>query len=98
MTKNFKCVECGEEAVDGLGVLTLDRPEGQVTIHNIPAKICPNGHQFFEGPIAGSAHRLARRLREDVQSYSHDLRLTGPLPEEISVTVVFRPVAPGPLA
>lgn len=88
MIKNFKCAECGEEAVDGVGELTFERPGGQVTIQNIPAKVCPNGHQFFEGPTAAHVHRLARRLLEDLQSYSYDLTLSPATPDEIMITAV----------
>jgi len=88
MIKNFKCAECGEEAVDGFGELTFERPQGQLTIRNIPAKVCPNGHQFFEGPVAAYVHRLARRMLEDLQSYSHDLSLNSSAPDEITVTAV----------
>ena len=95
MIKNFKCAECGEETTDGLGEVTFERAEGQVVIRNIPAKVCPNGHQFFDGPMAGRVHRLARRLFEDMQSYSHDLDVSSTTPEEINITgIIRRPVRP----
>jgi YgiT-type zinc finger domain-containing protein len=94
MIKNFKCPECGTEAVDGLGDLTFDLPEGQITIRNIPAKVCANGHQYFETPVISNVQRLRRRIEEDAQSYSRELSINAPLPDEIAVTIVLRPVAP----
>src|SRR4051812_28677633 len=90
MIKDFSCAECHELAVDGLGELTFTLPEGQITLRNIPAKVCPNGHYYYEGPTAIYAQRLARRVLEDLQSYQRDLNLSTIAPEEISFTAVAR--------
>jgi YgiT-type zinc finger domain-containing protein len=97
MIKNFKCPECGAETVDGFGELTFENGDGQITIRNIPAKVCANGHQYFEGPVISNVQRLKRRVIEDAQSYSRELSINSTLPDEITLTVVLRP-APVPAA
>ena len=93
MSENFKCAECGEETTDGLGEIEFERAEGRLVIRNIPAKICPNGHQYFDGPTAAQVHRLARRLFEDMQSYSQDLTYNPAAPEEITISGIIRRAA-----
>jgi len=71
MNKNFKCPECGQLVSDGFTELTFTLEGINVTVKNVPAKICPHcGQEFIDGYVAENVNRLVDRVVEDVNSFS----------------------------
>lgn len=70
MNKHFICPECGQQTMDGVTEVTYEVEGTAVTIKNVPAQICPNGHSYIEGFTAENVNRLVNRVVEDVNAYS----------------------------
>ncbi|MDE3089845.1 MAG: YgiT-type zinc finger protein [Chloroflexota bacterium] len=70
MKTKFKCPECGELARDGLTEMKYELKGTAITVQNVPARICPNGHEFVDGYTAENVNRLVDRVLEDVTSFS----------------------------
>ncbi len=45
----------------------------KVTIKEVPAQVCPNGHSYLDGYTGESVNRLVNRIVEDVNAYSRKL-------------------------
>jgi YgiT-type zinc finger domain-containing protein len=73
MNKHFKCPECGLLTEDGLTSVTYELEGTQVTIKDVPAQVCPNGHSYLDGYTAESVNRLVNHVVEDVNAYSKKL-------------------------
>jgi YgiT-type zinc finger domain-containing protein len=73
MKKQFKCPECGAIARDGRAEMKYELKGTRITIQNVPAKICKNGHEFVDRYTAGNVNRLVDRVFEDVNSFSKKL-------------------------
>ncbi len=70
MKAKFKCPECGEIARDGFTEMKYKLRGTAITVQNVPAKICRNGHEFVDGYTAENVNRLVDRVLEDVDSFS----------------------------
>ena len=70
MKKQFKCPECGEIARDRQTEMIYELKGTRITIQNVPAKVCKNGHEFVDGYTAENVNRLVDRVLEDVESFS----------------------------
>ena len=77
MSIHFRCPECGLMTVDGLTEMTYELGGVKVTIKDIPAQVCPNGHSYLDGYTAESVNRLVNRIVEDVNAYSKKLAKQG---------------------
>jgi len=71
--KAFKCPECGQLAAEGVTELVYDVEETKVTIQQVPAMVCPNGHAYVDGYVAENTNRLVDRMVEDLTSFSKKL-------------------------
>jgi len=76
MKKQFKCPECGAIARDRRTEMKYELKGTLITIQNVPAKICENGHEFVDGYTAENVNRLVDRVFEDVSSFSKKLPKT----------------------
>ena len=78
MSAYFTCPECGQPTLDGLTEMTYELEGTKVTIKDVPAQRCPNGHSYVDGYTAESVNRLVNHVIEDVSAYSKRLarRLT----------------------
>lgn len=76
MKKQFKCPECGEIARDGHTEVEYALKGTRITIQNVPAKICKNGHAFVDGYTAENVNRLVDRVLEDVTSFAKKVSKT----------------------
>ncbi len=45
----------------------------KVTIKEVPAQVCPNGHSYVDGYTGESVNRLVNRIVEDVNAYARKL-------------------------
>ena len=70
---NFKCSECGQITLDGFVEVKYDLEGARITIRNVPAKVCANGHEFVDGFTAENVNRLVDRVLEDVNSFAKKL-------------------------
>ena len=73
MSTHFNCPECGQMTVDGLTEMTYELDGTKVTIKDVPAQICPNGHSYVDGYTAESVNRLVNHVVDDVNAYSKSL-------------------------
>ncbi len=73
MKKQFRCPECGEMAHGGEIEMTYELKGARVTIQNVPAHVCKNGHEFVDGYTAENVNRLVDRVLEDVGSFAKKL-------------------------
>jgi len=76
--KTFPCPECGQWVAEGVTELAYDVEGTKVTIRQVPALVCPNGHAYVDGYVAENANRLVDRLVEDLTSFSNKLPQAAP--------------------
>ncbi len=76
MKKQFKCPECGGFAREGQIEMKYQVKGTAITIRNVPAKVCKNGHEFVDGYTAENLNRLVDRVLEDVNSFSKKMPKT----------------------
>lgn len=57
----------------------------KVTIKEVPAQVCPNGHSYVDGYTGESVNRLVNRIVEDVNAYAR--RLARPAPAARQVVI-----------
>ncbi len=76
MKKQFKCPECNEVVRDGRIEMRYKIKGTAVTVQNVPARICSNGHEFVDGFTAENVNRLVDRVLEDVNSFSKKMPKT----------------------
>jgi len=82
---DFRCPECDGEVIDGLTMMTYELDRIDLTIRNIPAKICSNcGQEFIDGYTAENVNRLIDRIVEDIDSFSR--KITRSKPSTIDIT------------
>jgi|YNPNPStandDraft_1061719.scaffolds.fasta_scaffold102623_2 YgiT-type zinc finger domain-containing protein len=84
MKKQFKCPECGEIARDGQTEIAYTLKGTRVTVQNVPAKICKNGHAFVDGYTAENVNRLVDRVLEDATSFAK--KVSKKVPRQILIT------------
>lgn len=70
MKKQFKCPECGELVRLGHVEMKYKLKGTAITVQNVPARVCKNGHEFVDGFTAENVNRLVDRVVEDVRSFS----------------------------
>lgn len=76
MKKQFKCPECGEIARPGQIKMRYQVKETEITVQNVPAQVCKNGHEFVDGFTAENVNRLVDRVLEDVNSFAKKMPKT----------------------
>ncbi len=86
MNVSFKCPECGQQVEDGVIEMLFELPDTQVTVSNVPAKVCPNCDQeFVDGYVAENVNRLVNRVTEDVDSYAKKIARPPITPRQIVI-------------
>ena len=56
---SFRCPECGQQVEDGFIEMVFELRDTNVTVSNVPAKVCPSCHQeFVDGYVAENVNRL----------------------------------------
>jgi YgiT-type zinc finger domain-containing protein len=73
MQHPFICPECGQLTADGLTEMSYEVEGSKITLRDIPAQVCPNGHSYIDGYTAETANRLVNHVAEDVNAYSKKL-------------------------
>jgi YgiT-type zinc finger domain-containing protein len=73
MTTQFRCPECGETTADGSTEMSYRVDDTKVTVKDVPAQICPNGHSYIDGYTAESVNRLVNHVVEDIDAYTKKL-------------------------
>ena len=73
MSTHFRCPECGEMTIDGLTQVAYELEGTKVTVKDVPAQVCQNGHSYLDSFTADSVNRLVDRVVEDVNAYSKKL-------------------------
>ena len=81
----FNCPECGQLAAEGVTELTYELGETKVTIQQVPAMVCPNGHAYVDGYVAENTNRLVDRMVEDLTSFSNKLPPAVPVPRHVMI-------------
>jgi YgiT-type zinc finger domain-containing protein len=76
MKKQFKCPECGETTRDDQIEMRYQVKGTDITVQNIPAKVCKNGHEFVDGYTAENVNRLVDRVLEDAISFTKKVSKT----------------------
>lgn len=76
MKKQFKCPECGEIARAGQIEMRYQIRGTDITVRNVPAKVCKNGHEFVDGYTAENVNRLVDRVLEDATSFTKKVSKT----------------------
>jgi len=76
MKKQFKCPECGELVRAGQIEMKYEIKSTAITVQNVPARVCKNGHQFVDGYTAENVNRLVDRVMEDVNSFAKKMPKT----------------------
>jgi len=79
MSTPFRCPECGLTTGEGLTSISYVVNDTKITIKDVPAQVCPNGHSYLDNYTAESVNRLVNHGAEDVNAYSKKLtgRTTG---------------------
>jgi len=83
--KIFKCPECGQLVAEGVTELNYEIGGTKVTIQQVPAMVCPNGHAYVDGYVAENANRLADRVVEDLISFSNKLPRAVAAPRRVTI-------------
>ena len=83
--KHFKCPECGLPAAEGFTDLAYEVNDTTVTLRNVSAMICANGHAYVDGYVAENANRLVDRVVEDLTSFSKKMPRTSSTPRQIMI-------------
>jgi YgiT-type zinc finger domain-containing protein len=73
MNTSFKCPECDQMTAANLAEMTYEVDGIQVTIKEVPAQVCPNGHSYVDGYTGESVNRLVNHIVEDVNAYARKL-------------------------
>lgn len=73
MNNSFICPECGQRTVDSFTEMIYEVEGSKITLKEVPAQVCPNGHSYIDGFTAESANRLINHVVEDVNSYAKKL-------------------------
>lgn len=76
MKRQFKCPECGEIARAGQIEMQYQIKGTEITVQNVPAKVCKNGHEFVDGYTAENVNRLVDRVLEDATSFTKKVSKT----------------------
>lgn len=85
--KHFKCPECGLPVAEGFTDLAYEVNETTVTLRNVSAMICANGHAYVDGYVAENANRLVDRVVEDLTSFSKKMPRTSSAPRQIMIAI-----------
>ncbi len=81
----FKCPECGQLVAEGVTELDYEIGETRVTIQQVPAVVCPNGHAYVDGYVAENANRLVDRVVQDLASFSSKLPRAVAAPRRVTI-------------
>jgi YgiT-type zinc finger domain-containing protein len=73
MNNSFICPECGQRTADSFTEMTYEVEGSKITLKDIPAQVCPNGHSYIDGFTAENANRLVNHVVEDVNAYAKKL-------------------------
>ncbi len=76
---------CGAIARMGFTKMKYELKGTRITVQNVPAKICKNGHAFVDGYTAENVNRLVDRVLEDVSSFSKKIARTKSSQREILI-------------
>ena len=87
MITQLKCPQCGQMTVDGLTEMIYEVKGTKVTIKDVPAQICANGHSYVDGYTAESVNRLVNHVVEDIDAYSKKLARQQRRPREVVIAV-----------
>ncbi|MBI5032379.1 MAG: YgiT-type zinc finger protein [Chloroflexi bacterium] len=58
MKKQFKCPECGALVRESQIEMKYEIKGTEITVQNVPARVCKNGHEFVDGYTAENVNRL----------------------------------------
>ena len=73
MNTSFQCPECDQITAADLTEMTYEVDGLKVTIKEVPAQVCPNGHSYVDGYTGESVNGLVNRIVEDVNAYAKKL-------------------------
>ena len=62
MNTSFKCPKCDQMTATNLAEMTYEVDGIQVTIKEVPAQVCPNGHSYVDGYTGESVNRLVNHI------------------------------------
>jgi YgiT-type zinc finger domain-containing protein len=84
MKKQFKCPKCDAFVRDGQVEMQYQVKGTAITVQNVPAKVCKNGHEFVDGYTAENVNRLVDRVLEDATRFSKKVSKTK-MPRQILI-------------